>query len=71
VDAIIKVLLANADNARTLVKALAPRLKNDSAATRCSCRTALEYAVITPPAARDTEIAKRLEAVAGRVLKSK
>jgi 5'-methylthioadenosine phosphorylase len=71
VDVIIKVLLANADNARTLVKALVPKLKDDPAATRCSCRAALEHAVITPPAARDPEMAKRLEAVAGRVLNSK
>ena len=71
VEVIIKVLQANANNARTLVKALVPRLQDHPAATRCACRTALEYAVITPPAARDPALAKRLEAVAGRVLNSK
>lgn len=71
VDAIIAVLLANANNARTLVKSVVPRLKNDAAAIGCSCRTALEHAVITSPAARDPEVAKLLEAVAGRVLNSK
>lgn len=71
VDAIVAVLLANANNARTLVKSLVPKLKDDAAAIRCSCRTALEHAVITPPAARDPEVAKRLEAVAGRVLNSR
>lgn len=71
VDAIVAVLLANANNARTLVKSLVPKLKGDAAAIRCSCRTALEHAVITPPTARDPEVAKRLEAVAGRVLNSR
>lgn len=69
VDAIVKVLLANADNARTLVKALAPKLKEDTTASRCSCRTALEHALITAPEARDPEVAGLLDAVAGRVLK--
>lgn len=71
VEVIIKVLLANASNARTLVKALAPKLRDDPVAARCSCRTALEHAIITPPAARDPDLAKRLEAVAGRVLNSR
>lgn len=71
VDVIVKVLLANANNARMLVKALVPKLRDDTAASYCSCRAALEHAVITPPAARDPEVVKRLEAVAGRVLNSK
>jgi 5'-methylthioadenosine phosphorylase len=69
VDAIIKVLLANAEKARTLVKRLAPRVKHDHAAAGCSCRTALGHALITAPDARDAELAGRLDAVAGRVLK--
>ena len=71
VDAIVKVLLANADKARAMVKKLAPRLKGDAAAARCGCRSSLEHALITPPEARDPELVKRLGAVAGRVLKSK
>ena len=71
VDAIIQVLMANADNARSLVKQVAPRLLADAHASRCSCRTALEHALITAPAARDPEVLHRLEAVAGRVLQSK
>jgi len=70
VDAIIQVLMANAENARSLVKQVAPRLLADSAAPRCGCRTALEHALITAPAARDPEVLRRLEAVAGRVLHS-
>jgi 5'-methylthioadenosine phosphorylase len=68
VDAIIKVLLANADNARSLVKKLAPRLHGDGKAATCSCRSALEHALITAPEARDPEMIKRLDAVAGRLL---
>jgi len=71
VAAIIEVLLANAEKARTLVKTVAPRIKNDQHADGCSCRTALEHALITAPQARDPEMLKRLEAVAGRVLNPK
>jgi 5'-methylthioadenosine phosphorylase len=69
VDAIIKVLLGNADNARNLVKKVVPRLHDDAKATICSCRTSLEHALITAPDARDPEVAERLSAVAGRLLK--
>ena len=68
VEAIVKVLLANADNARTMVKMLAPRLHTDANAACCSCRTALEHALITPPEARDPEVVRHLDAVAGRLL---
>jgi 5'-methylthioadenosine phosphorylase len=71
VDAIIKVLLANADNARSLVKKAAPRLHGDATAANCSCRSALEHALITAPEARDPEMLKRLDAVAGRLLNSR
>jgi 5'-methylthioadenosine phosphorylase len=68
VDAIVKVLLANADHARTLVKAVAPKLQPDASALQCSCRSALQFALITAPEARDPAMVKRLDAVAGRVL---
>jgi len=68
VDAIVKVLLANADKARSMVKTVAPRLLADSAAASCACRCALEHALITAPAARDPQLMQRLDAVAGRVL---
>ncbi|MEY3998144.1 MAG: hypothetical protein RLY60_956, partial [Pseudomonadota bacterium] len=68
VDAIIQVLLANADNARALVQAVTPALAADTHAAACACRHALEYALITAPQARDPELAKQLAAVAGRVL---
>ena len=68
VDAIVKVLLANADNARSLVRKVAPRLHGDETAATCSCRSALEHAIITAPEARDPEMIDRLGVVAGRVL---
>jgi 5'-methylthioadenosine phosphorylase len=71
VEAVIKVLMENADRARALVREAAPRIYGDAAAGGCSCRTALEHALITAPEARSARMAKRLSAVAGRVLKKK
>ena len=68
VEAIIQVLLANADKARSLIKALAPRLQTDRKAPDCVCRSALQHALITAPQARDPALVSRLNAVAGRVL---
>jgi 5'-methylthioadenosine phosphorylase len=68
VEQIIKVLLANADKAKTLVKHLVPHVGNDAKACDCGCRTALQYALITAPEARDAEMKKKLQAIAGRVL---
>ncbi len=71
VEAVIKVLVGNAERARALVRKAAPRIRGDSAAARCACRSALDHALITAPEARDARAAKRLSAVAGRVLKTK
>jgi 5'-methylthioadenosine phosphorylase len=68
VEQIIKVLLANADKAKTLVKHVVPRVGTDAKACECGCRTALQYALITAPEARDAEMKKKLQAIAGRVL---
>ena len=68
VEAVIKVLVENADRARSLVRQVAPRIHRDKAAENCPCRSALEHALITAPEARDAQVAKRLAAVAGRVL---
>src|SRR5450756_3008475 len=65
VEAIVKVLLANADQARSMIKKVVPHLRTDNCASSCSCRSALEFALITAPAARDTEMLRRLDAVAG------
>jgi 5'-methylthioadenosine phosphorylase len=71
VDAVIKVLVENAVRARNLVRSATPRIAADKTAAKCSCRSALEFALITAPEARDAKTAKRLSAVAGRVLKRK
>ncbi len=69
VDAIVKVLLANADKARALVKNVAPLVKADAKAGVCACRSALQYAIITAPEARDAAMVEKLSAVAWRMLK--
>ena len=69
VEQIIKVLVTNADKARSLVKQVAPKVIGDAKGNACSCRTALEYAIITAPEARDAAKVGQLDAVAGRVLK--
>ena len=68
VDQVIGVLLANADKARTLVRQVTPALAHDADAARCSCRHALDHALITAPSARDPAVLAQLAAVAGRVL---
>ena len=67
---IIKTLSENAANAQTLLKNIIPRIHSDSSAPACSCRFALDNAIITPPASRDPEIVLKLSAVAGRVFKN-
>ncbi len=68
VDAIIAVLLSNADKARSLVRAVAPRLTGRAESCGSGCHTALENALITAPEARDPAMIEKLSAVAGRVL---
>jgi len=70
VDAIIKVLLDNADKGRSLVKQTAPKLSHRTDFCSEGCHTALEVAIITAPEARDPAMVEKLDAVAGRVLKS-
>ena len=69
VEAVIAVLQENAANARALVGAVVPLLAGRRAACPAGCHTVLDTALITPPEARDPELAARLDAVAGRVLR--
>jgi 5'-methylthioadenosine phosphorylase len=69
VEQIIRVLLANADKARALVRQVAPKVLGDGKGDTCTCRSALEHAIITPLQARAAEMVARLDAVAGRKLK--
>ena len=68
VDAIIKVLLDNADKGRSLVKAVASKLAQRTELCEKGCDRALDTAIITASDARDPEMVKKLNAVAGRVL---
>ncbi len=65
---IIRVLNANADHARTLVKAVVPVLRDRPLVCSAGCDRALDTAIITAPEARDPAMVAKLDAVAGRVL---
>jgi 5'-methylthioadenosine phosphorylase len=69
VDAIIKVLMANADRARALVKRVVPLLAKHEGPCPQGCQRALDTALITAPEARDPALLAKLDAVAGRVLR--
>jgi 5'-methylthioadenosine phosphorylase len=69
VEMVIKVLGANAERAKALVKSVVPLLARHDGPCRQGCQHALDHALITAPAARDPALVARLEAVAGRVLK--
>ena len=68
VDAVVKVLFGNADKARNLVKAVLPAIGAPRGPCPAGCDRALDYALITAPAARDPKVLAKLDAVAGRVL---
>jgi 5'-methylthioadenosine phosphorylase len=68
VQAIIKVLLENADKARSLVRHLVPRLAGRPMLCPHGCDRALDAALITHREARDPALLAKLDAVAGRVL---
>ena len=68
VDAIISVLMANADNARSLIRHVVPLMEADDAPCAQGCQHALDSALITAPDARDPALLAKLDAVAGRVL---
>jgi len=68
VDAVVKVLLENADKARDLVRAVVPGLGAPRPLCTSGCDRALDNAVITATHMRDPDLAAKLDAVAGRVL---
>ncbi len=69
VQDIIKVLTQNADRAKRLVARLAQDLPREHEACPIGSDRALDSALITAPEARDSELLKKLDAVAGRVLR--
>jgi 5'-methylthioadenosine phosphorylase len=68
VEHVVKVLHDNADRARALIAAAVPRLAAHAGPCPQGCDRALDSAVLTAEAARDPELVRRLDAVAGRVL---
>ena len=68
VEAVIKTVHDNADKARAMIKSVVPRLSGRTEACDVGCHTALDFAIITPPDARDPDAVAKLDAVAQRVL---
>ena len=66
---IIKVLSANAEKAKRLVARMAKDFPREHEACPIGSDRALDNALITAPEARDPELIRKLDAVAGRVLK--
>ena len=69
VEAVIKTLHDNADKARVMIKSVVPRLSGRTDTCEAGCHTALDFAIITPPDARDPDAVAKLDAVAHRVLR--
>jgi 5'-methylthioadenosine phosphorylase len=68
VPSVIKVMHTNSGHARQLLQNVIPRLAANTAPCAYGCDRALEYAILTAPEARDPELVRRLDAIAGRVL---
>jgi 5'-methylthioadenosine phosphorylase len=68
VEAVVKVLLDNAEKARGLVRKVVPALARRTGPCAKGCHTALENAIITHPGKRSRAMVRKLSAVAGRVL---
>ena len=68
VDQVVKILNQNADNARALLKRLAPKLGPNRTPSPQGIERTLDTAFITAPEKRDPALIAKLDAVAGRVL---
>jgi 5'-methylthioadenosine phosphorylase len=71
VQDIIKVLAANADKAKRLIERLAQDFPRQHEPCPIGSDRALDNALITAPQARDPKLLKKLDAVAGRLLRGK
>jgi 5'-methylthioadenosine phosphorylase len=69
VEQVIRVLFGNADKARALLKRVVPKLGPERNSSPLGIEHVLDTALITAPEKRDPELFKKLDAVAGRVLK--
>ncbi len=68
VEAVVRVLLENADQGRSLVRAVVPEVGKPRGLCPCGCDRALDNAIITATHMRDPALVARLDAVARRVL---
>ncbi|QPC44296.1 S-methyl-5'-thioadenosine phosphorylase [Kaustia mangrovi] len=68
ITSIIAVMKRNAENARRLVSRLARDMPHEHEPCPAGTDTALDYAILTAPDARDPALVAKLDAVAGRVL---
>ena len=69
VDAVVRVLLDNADKGRGLVRGVVPKLAGRTGYCPQGCQTALDTALITAPEKRDPAVLHRLDAILSRVLR--
>jgi 5'-methylthioadenosine phosphorylase len=69
VQDIIRVLTTNADKAKALVARLARNFPREHEPCPIGSDRALDTALITAPEARDPALLKKLDAVAGRILR--
>jgi 5'-methylthioadenosine phosphorylase len=68
VASIIAVMRENTEKAQRLVAHLARDFPREHPACPIGSDRSLEVAIITPPEARDLELLRKLDAIAGRVL---
>jgi 5'-methylthioadenosine phosphorylase len=66
---IVKTLHKNSEKAKALIAEVLPRIARDPHGPGCPCRRSLEHAILTPPEARDPAMIRKLQGIAGRVLK--
>ena len=71
VQDIIKVLVANAEKAKSLVARLARDFPREHEPCPIGSDRVLDNAIITAPEARDPQLLQKLDAVAGRILRQK
>ena len=68
VEAIVSVLLGNADKARALVQKVVPLIGAPRGPCPAGCDRTLDNAIITAPSVRSPSLMAKLDAIAGRVL---
>ena len=67
VNAIIKVMTNNAQNAKKLIIKIAPLILNDDTSDNCSCKRSLDNSIITSPNMREKEVIEKLESILSRI----